>query len=61
MSSNSNLTFEEFGKWNEHDRLLDTRPSRIISRRRKDLQGTLLNTAVVIVNNDTLNHLDDYE
>lgn len=51
---------EFFGQWNLRDGIQDNRPSRILSRRRRNLHGHLLGVSMVVTNNDTLNHLTDY-
>lgn len=39
----------------------DMRTSLITSRRRQDLRGVKLRASMVVTNNDTLNHLTDYQ
>lgn len=52
--------YENFGKWTAKQGIQDDRSTRIISRRRKNLQGQLLGVSMVILFNDSLNHLSDY-
>lgn len=54
------VTVEHFGHWSRHERLQDERQTRILSRRRRNLMGMNFNTSMVILNNDTLNHLNDF-
>lgn len=44
----------------EKDRFIDYRETKVISRRRQNLRGINLKASIVITNNDTLNHLNDY-
>lgn len=38
---------------------MDLRETRILSRRRRNLNGKILKSIAVVTNNDTINHLDD--
>lgn len=51
---------EQFGEWTAERGIQDNRLTRIISRRRRNLQGHTLPTSMVILYNDSLNHLTDY-
>lgn len=58
----SELIEEIYGKWsNENNSFTDLRSTKITSRRRQNLRRTILKASMVITNNDTLNHLDDYQ
>lgn len=54
---------EVFGTWNagEQPRLNDQRESRILSRRRRNLQQCPMQASIVILNNASLDHLTDYK
>lgn len=54
------VAFEAFGKWSDETGLLDQRSTRILSRRRRNLLGRTISVSMVISNNDSLNHLNDY-
>lgn len=54
------ITFEPFGRWSNETGLLDERSTRILSRRRRDLKGRTISVSMVLTNNDSINHLDDY-
>lgn len=54
------ITFEPFGRWNTETGLLDQRTTRILSRRRRDLIGRTISVSMVLTNNDSINHLNDY-
>lgn len=52
---------EIYGSWYPHnDSLVDLRDTLITSRRRRNINGTILNASMVILHPDTINHLDDY-
>lgn len=58
----SELIEEVYGKWSkENNSFQDLRLVKITSRRRQNLRLTNLKASMVITNNDTLNHLDDYQ
>lgn len=58
----SELIEEVYGKWSkENNSFKDLRLVKITSRRRQNLRLTNLKASMVITNNDTLNHLDDYQ
>lgn len=58
----SDLIEETFGRWFEKNKsVIDLRDIKITSRRRQNLQGSILNAAMVITNNDSLNHLEDHK
>lgn len=58
----SALIKENYGKWSkENNSFTDLRLVKITSRRRQNLRRTNLKASMVITNNDTLNHLDDYQ
>lgn len=53
---------EIFGKWNKvNDFFNDLRKVSITSRRRKNLHGAKLRASMVVTNDETLNHLEDYQ
>ena len=61
-SMESELIEEIYGKWSkENNSFTDLRLIKITSRRRQNLRRTNLKASMVITNNDTLNHLDDYQ
>lgn len=43
-----------------NDEFVDYRSTNIISRRRQNFQGYNLRASIVVTENDTLTHLDDY-
>lgn len=51
---------EYFGTWSLDRGIEDKRTTRIISRRRRNLQRHTLPASMVILNNDSLSHLTDY-
>lgn len=51
---------EFFGTWNSKSGLIDRRTTRILSKRRRDLRGRIVSAAIVLTNNDSINHLTDY-
>lgn len=51
---------EYFGTWNSKNGLVDRRTTRILSKRRRDLRGRSVSVAIVLMNNDSINHLTDY-
>lgn len=57
----SPIIIEEFGLWNSINGINDTRKIKSLSQRRQNLRGKILTACFVIGNNDTLNHLNDYE
>ncbi|KAG5871323.1 hypothetical protein JTB14_016720 [Gonioctena quinquepunctata] len=50
---------EELGYWTKDEGFKDNGIEKNILRRRNDLHRTILNTCIVITNNDSLNHLTD--
>lgn len=50
---------EHFGTWNYENGLIDQRSTRILSKRRRDLMGRVTSVAMVLTNNDSINHLTD--
>lgn len=59
LTTNSKPIVESFGYWEKDLGLNITEKERITAKRRKNLSGTVLNTCIVITNNDTFNHLTD--
>lgn len=51
---------EIFGTWSESNGLVDERSTRILSKRRRNLMGRTVSVAMVLTNNDSINHLTDY-
>ena len=52
---------EIYGSWHSNNNsLIDLRKVTITSRRRQNLNGTILNASMVMLNPDTINHLEDY-
>lgn len=56
-----NLTYEPFGYWSENEGIIDIRSSPINSRRRRNLLGAPITSSLVITQNDSKNHLEDYK
>lgn len=54
------LIIEQFGRISNGD-FIDLRDIFITSRRRCNLFGLTLKASMVLTNNDTLNHLTDYQ
>nr|WGC55101.1 ionotropic receptor 9 [Psyttalia incisi] len=59
-TSEHNLIIEDLGSWNEEDGLCLSSYNQS-SRRRVNLQGTVLKTSLVMTDLNTLNHLSDYQ
>lgn len=52
---------EDFARWNPDKQIfIDLRSTPITARRRQDLAGTQLKGAMVILNEESLNHMSDY-
>lgn len=60
IDSTWNATVANFGNWNRATRLNDMRATRILSRERKNLSGREMKVAIVIIHNDTIDHLHDF-
>lgn len=62
ISKGRPLIFEVYGSWSEETGLVDSRQTRILSKRRRNLQGQQLVAAGVFMKADSVNHidLDDY-
>lgn len=59
---NGLLITEIYGKWEKaEDTFVDLRKIKVTSKRRWNLMGTELKASLVVTNNETLNHLDDYQ
>lgn len=57
----SSVIIEKYGKWHRHnDTFENLQTIKITSRRRQNLRGLNLKASLVVTNNDTLHHLDDY-
>lgn len=52
---------EPFGKWDPKNRLMDYRTTRVISQRRTNLLGKLFTASMYLTNNDSINHMNDYQ
>lgn len=50
---------ETFGRWTKQRKIQDARETRILSRRRRNTMGMNFMTSLVILHNDTVNHLHD--
>lgn len=59
ISSSDNLITEQFGLI-DNNKFIDQRTTPVTSRRRQNLQQTQLKASMVITNNETLKHLNDY-
>lgn len=55
-----NLTKEPYGRWSYETGIEDLRASRILAQRRRNLMGKRFKASIVILHNDSINHLDDY-
>ncbi|GAB0086032.1 uncharacterized protein DMENIID0001_000070 [Sergentomyia squamirostris] len=53
------IKHEDYGGWSPSGGISDIRSTRILSRKRSNLQGILLSTGIVLTNNDSKNHLYD--
>jgi glutamate receptor, ionotropic, invertebrate len=52
---------EDYGTWDPQNRLTDLRSSHILSRRRLNIRQSPMASSLVIRNEDTVNHLYDYQ
>lgn len=57
----TSLMVEQFGEITGQGYFIDHRHTSITSRRRQNLLGLHLKACMVVTNNDTLNHLTDYQ
>lgn len=56
------LLTEVFGKWSKvNSTFEDLRKVKVTSLRRRNLLGAKLKASMVVTNNDTLSHLEDYQ
>lgn len=56
------LLTEIFGKWSKvNNTFEDLRKVKVTSLRRRNLLGAKLKASMVVTNNDTLSHLEDYQ
>lgn len=53
------FTWETYGHWSIDGGLTDLRESRVVARRRRDLQGKVLKSIIVVLKNETIKNLDD--
>jgi hypothetical protein len=53
------LVMEHFGNWSEEGGLHDVRETRVLARRRRNLMQFNFKVSMVIIHNDSLNHLAD--
>lgn len=53
-----NFVTETFGYWDNEIGLSDLRPTRILSRRRRNLQEKILKSSVILIRNESINELD---
>lgn len=62
IGKGDSLIYENFGHWNFQDGLHDFRPTRVLSRRRRDLRGYRLIAPMVFITNGSEEHkdLDDF-
>lgn len=59
--NSSSFIVEKYGKWHRHnDTFKNLQSIGVTSRRRQNLRGSKLKASLVVTNNDTLNHLNDY-
>lgn len=54
------LIVEHFGYWDYDKGLDDRRGTTILSRRRRDLQGRLFKSSMVLLNKNSINDLENY-
>lgn len=54
------LIKEPYGRWTYDTGIEDVRVSRVLSERRRNLMGKTFKASIVILHNDSINHLDDY-
>lgn len=59
-SARMDLIVETYGKWMLSSGIEDMRQSKVLVQRRRNLMGKHFKSSLVILNNDTWNHLDDY-
>lgn len=51
-----------YGKWTKvNDSFIDLRVIKVTSKRRRNLSGAELKASLVVTDNETLNHLEDYQ
>lgn len=55
------LIIEQFGEITDDSNFIDYRSSYITSRRRQNLFGMHFKASMVVTDNDTLDHLTDYQ
>lgn len=62
VSAETSLIQEFYGKYLiKNDSYVDLRSQRVTSRRRRNLMGIQINASLVVTNNETLDHLHDYQ
>ncbi|GAB0093098.1 uncharacterized protein DMENIID0001_081590 [Sergentomyia squamirostris] len=59
LNPNTPIKHEDYGGWSPSGGISDIRLTRILSRKRSNLQGVLLSTGIVLTNDDSKNHLYD--
>lgn len=59
ITVNSPAISELYGTWSNYT-FVDNRTTKIISRRRQNLAKVQINASMVILHNETINHLNDY-
>ncbi|GAB0086031.1 uncharacterized protein DMENIID0001_000060 [Sergentomyia squamirostris] len=59
LNPNTPIKHEDYGGWSPSGGISDIRTTRILSRKRSNLQGYFISTGIVFSNDDTKNHLYD--
>lgn len=52
--------YEPFGHWSSTKGLMDSRTTKALSQRRRNLRGKTIRASTVIIHKDSVNHLTDY-
>lgn len=61
QANGTSIQHEHFGFWDSERGLMDERSTRILSKRRRNLMGRKVSVAMILKQNDSLNHLTDYQ
>lgn len=56
----SETIYETFGYWSVKTGLVNLMKSKVLSQRRRNLRRKILRASVVLLQNDSVNHLTDY-
>ncbi|KAJ6631760.1 Ionotropic receptor 75a [Pseudolycoriella hygida] len=52
--------YEPFGQWSAEKGFVNSRVTKVVSQRRKNVQGKLIRGSAVLLSEDSINHLTDY-